>query len=510
MSVSVKKVATKMRRTVIAALVAAMVAPAQAAEPDMQTLLHEIKQLSERMATLEQDNTQLRKRLEAQPAATALAERVKALEDNNAKLEASMAEDYISENEPELTTRLKAVESQALGMQKSARVVEALEGVRAGASFTSVWQKPFGLDDDKSKINYRADVGVIIPAGEIGNATSTIFGHFRIGQGAGVANQMTAFSGPNASAFQLGSALKPDTSAVMLAEAYYQVDIPLPLGGFKPQSRQTLTIDFGKMDPFVFFDQNTSSNDEGRQFLSSMFVHNALLDNPLAANVGADGYGFSPGVRVAWRNVANKPENYQLSLGVFGSGPGAAFDGSFTSPFVIAQAEIATRYFGEQGHYRAMLWSNGQAPTYIADELRSHHGFGLNFDQRVGDYTTVFGRYGKAWGSHLPFDQTASLGLEFGGSDWSRAADAIGVAAGINRISRDFRNDALTLDADGDGNAYYGVKARGSEKMVEAYYRYRFNKQFELTPDIQWINDPAGNTMASSVTILGLRAQIVY
>lgn len=499
------------RKAIVGALLAVATAPAYAEDPSMQELLKEMKQLSSRLQALEEDNAKLRKQLENQPpAAPALAERVKALEDSNAKLEASLDNDNISENEPDLSARLKAVEAQALAMQKSSKVVEALEGVSAGASFTSVWQKPYGLNDDKSKLNYRADVTVSLPLGETGDITSSLFAHFRIGQGKGIAENMTAFSGPNATAFQLGSAVSSDTSAVMLAEAWYQAEIPLPWGGYKPQSKEKLTINFGKMDPFVFFDQNTAANDESRQFLSSMFVHNALLDNPIAANVGADGYGFTPGIRAAYTNEKSKPESYQLSLGVFGSGPGAAFDGSFSSPFVIAQAETGTRMFGEQGHYRVYAWSNGQAPTYVADELKSHQGVGFNFDQRFGDYTTLFGRVGKAWGKRLPFDQTLSLGAEFGGSYWNRAGDAIGIALGANRTSGDFRKDALTLDADGDGNADYGFKARGYEKMLEAYYRYRINSHFELTPDIQWINDPAGNTSASDVKILGLRAQIVY
>lgn len=500
-----------MRRKVIAGLImAAATVPAYAEAPSMQELLSEMKQLSGRLQALEEDNAKLRKQLEAQPAAPALAERVKVLEENNARLEASLDTDSISESEPEIAARLKAVESQALSMQKSSKVVEALEGVSAGASFTSVLQKPWGLENDKSSMNYRTDVTVSLPAGELGDIKSTIFGHFRIGQGKGVAQNMTAFSGPNATAFQLGSAEAPDTSAVMLAEAWYQAEIPLPLGGFKPQSRQKLTINFGKMDPFAFFDQNAAGNDESKQFLSSMFVHNALLDNPLAANVGADGYGFSPGARIAWLNEASKPESYQLSLGVFGSGSGASFDGSFTDPFVIAQAETATRMFGDQGHYRIMAWSNGQAPTYVSGELRQHEGFGLNFDQRVDDYTILFGRYGKACGKFLPFDQTVSLGMEFGGSYWRRGGDAVGIAIGANHTSKDFRRDSLTLDADGDGDADFGFKARGYEKVVEAYYRYRINPQFELTPDIQWINNPAGNSSAANVTILGLRAQIVY
>ncbi|MEW5944155.1 MAG: carbohydrate porin, partial [Pseudomonadota bacterium] len=321
----------------------------------------------------------------------------------------------------------------------------------------------------------------------------------------------TAFSGANATAFQLGTAEQASTSAVMLAQAWYQADIPLPLGGFKPRSRETLTINFGKMDPFAFFDQNAAANDETRQFLASQFVHNALLDNPLAANVGADAYGFTPGVRVSYLNEKEKPESWRLSLGVFGAGRGASFSKSFTSPFAIAQAEVKKRLFtGQEGNYRIFLWRNGQAPTYVLDEARPHRGIGISFDQRVGDAVTLFGRFGKGWGERLPFDQTLSLGAEIGGSYWERGADAIGVAFGTSRASEDFRRDAATLDANADGMPDYGFAASGAETVAEAYYRYRLNKQFEVTPDFQLIHKPAGNGSTPAVKIFGVRAQLMF
>ncbi len=482
---------------------------AQAGDADMAK---ELKRLAERMEALEKDNAALRRQLTvAQPAETNLDKRLKALEENQTLVEQGLTRDNLSETEPELTARLKAVEYQALEMQKQSRTIKALDGVSAGASFTTVAQRASGGPNNEIQLNYRTDITVSTPAGTIGDTTGKIFGHFRIGQGKGLGNLMTAFSGANTSAFQLGTAEQADNSAVMLAQAWYQADIPLPLGGFKPRSKETLTINFGKMDPFGFFDQNAAANDETRQFLSSMFVHNALLDNPLAANVGADAYGFSPGMRISYFNESQKPENYRLSLGVFGAGPGANFSRSFTSPFVIAQAETRQIFFsGLPGNYRVFLWRNGQAPTYAAGETKPHRGMGLNFDQRIGDAVTLFGRYGKAWGERLAFDQTLSLGAELGGNYWDRGGDSLGLAFGVNKVSAAFRNDSALLDANGDGIADYGYGASGAENVAELYYRYRLNKQFEITPDFQWLRRPAGNGDASAVKILGVRAQLTF
>lgn len=483
--------------------------PAQAVQPTGADLLAEMRRLAERVEKLEQRNADLERQLKTRDIA--LPERVKALEEQNARLEHSLADEHIRETEPEIASRLKAVEYQALSMQKQVRKVDKLEDITAGASLGIVAQKASSGADRDVQLNYRTDITVATPAGTMGDTTAKIFGHFRIGQGKGLGSILTAFSGANTTAFQLGTTEQANTSAVMLAQAWYQADIPLPIGGFKPRSRETLTINFGKMDPFAFFDQNAAANDETRQFLASQFVHNALLDNPLAANVGADAYGFAPGVRVSYLNEKEKPESWRLSLGVFGAGAGANFSKSFTSPFVIAQAEVKKRLFtGQEGNYRVYLWRNGQAPTYAIDEARPHRGIGINFDQRVGDAVTLFGRYGKGWGERLPFDQTLSLGAEVGGGYWERGADAVGLAFGANRVSEDFRRDAATLDANSDGTPDYGFAASGAETVAEAYYRYRLNKQFEVTPDFQLIHKPAGNVSAAAVKIFGVRAQLMF
>lgn len=487
----------------VGVLAAAFAAALPAAAAETGVTAAQLQSLLERMERLEKRNSELEKTLQAQvkPTEVKLEQRVRSLEEQNRQLEAALATESISEQEPELATRLKYVENQAQGTQAQSSMLDALDGFSLGADFVGVAQGASGIDNGDVQLNYRADISVTSPTITTGDVDSFVFALFRAGQGNGV--DLTSFVGSNATAFQLGTVVPADNSALIVGELWYQADIPLPLHGFKPQSKETLTLNFGKMDPFGFFDQNNIGGDETTQFLSSVFVHNALLDNPIAANVGADGYGFSPGARIAYTNSSQKPESYGLSLGVFASGTGADFSGPFTKPFVIAQAETSQRLFGGlEGNYRAYFWNNGQAPTFIADQTENHWGWGVSADQRVDDSLNLFGRAGMAYGNNLPFDITASFGGEFKGSYWSRGSDAIGLAYAANRVADDFHDQSAAL-------ADYGYTADGWEQTVELYYRLQVHPHFELSPDIQYIYHPAGNT-SEAVTVFGLRTNLAF
>ena len=491
--------------------------PATTAAQAEALTTEKLQLLFERVERLEKRNAELEAQLRAyadRAAPKALEGRVRELESHNKRLEDALANENISEREPELAARLKAVEYNALDVKKQAQVIDSIEGFSASASLSGVAQRGFGVDTDGTQVNYRTDIAVTTPTVKTGDIESKLFAHFRVGQGRGIAQNLTSFVGPNASSFQLGTAIPPENSALLLAEAYYRAEIPLPLGGFKPQSREKLTINFGKMDPFAFFDQNAAANDETKQFLASPFVHNALLDNPLAANIGADGFGFSPGVRVGYRNERTKSEPWGVSMGLFGAGRSADFSQGFRAPFWIVQAETTRRFSGLTGNYRAFVWRNGQAPTFMRDPkdpdqtlLRPHRGAGFNFDQRFGDYVTFFGRLGWASGEGLPFDRTLAAGAEIGGSYWSRGADALGVAFAMNRSTSNFRN-APTRWADAGGKPVFGFAARGDETLAELYYRFRVHQNLEISPDFQLIRNPAGSPDAPLVKVVGVRVQL--
>lgn len=426
-----------------------------------------------------------------------LSDRLEALEKHNREMEKALATERVSEKEPEIATRLKAVEFQTLAMQKQTRQIEALEGITVGASLTSVMQnanrRSTASGERETRANYRGDLSVTLPGGEMGDTEGSIFAHLRFGQGNGVGLRPTYTSTPNTTAFQVGSVAADDSFGI-LAQAWYQLKVPLLDGGSKANAREHLYFTFGKIDPFVFFDQNAAADDESTKFLNNAFVHNPLLDS--GGDVGADAYGFAPGAIVQYTNERQKGSEWGVSLGVFGTagnraGSSANFNGNLGSPLTILQAQTAARLNYLPGNYRAYLWRNGRGAGYDNAE-RHHTGFGLSVDQKVTDDLMLFGRYGHQLQGKVRFDRALTLGAELTGNAWGRAADSLGFAAGILRTSRNFRNDSLTLDADGDGVPDYGYQASGAEKQFELYYRYRVNSHFELTPDVQWIRRPGG------------------
>jgi high affinity Mn2+ porin len=479
-----------------AALAAAPAAPAE--------LARLIEQLSQRVERLERHNAQLESALRertAQAPDAAVIDRVQALEAGQQRFEQALQSDTISEREPELTARLKALESQAVGAQSAARKVEALQGIAAGLSLTTVAQKPYGAAGANSALGYRGDAYVALPLAPIGGVEQKVFAQFRLGQG-GALNLPASFSNPNAGAFQLGGGLRPDDAVLNLGQAWYQAVIPLPYGGYKPRSKERLEINFGKMDPFVFFDQNAAAGDETRQFLNSAFVHNPLLD--AGHDIGFDANGFAPGLRLSYYNASAKPSTWRLSLGVFGAGAnGANYQRGLSAPLVMAQAETEQRLFGGlAGAYRVYAWRNAQASHFDAAVAapEPHSGWGLSADQRVGDGVTLFGRYGHQVRGNVAFDRALTLGAEFSGSYWDRGGDSVGVAAGWLATSAAYR--AFTAAA--------GDPASAAERVAELYYRYRVSKQFELSPHLQYIGDAGGNGVNGALRIVGLRAQITY
>jgi len=509
----------------VAMALAGFAGGAQAAD-SYAALRAQMRKLAERMEQLERLNRELEKEVvelkeggakavqasaPARPpaqapsstATAAIEQRLKALEETQAQTDRSLSTERLSESEPELVTRLKALEYQTLSMQKQARQIEALEGISIGASLVGMVQrvdrKGAATGSAESRLNYRGDISVTLPGGSLGAAEGAIFTQLRFGQGNGVGLRPTFTSTPNTTTFEVAGVNDPDSSFAILAQAWYQLTVPLPLGGFKPYSRQRLVVNAGKIDPFVFFDQNAAADDETTRFVNNAFVHNPLLDS--GRDVGVDAYGFTPGVRVAYLNEFDKARTWGASLGVFGSGPATNFTGSLGQPFVIGQLETSTRMInGLPGNYRLYAWRNGRAEDFDGS-VAAHSGWGLSADQRVGDAFTLFARYGHRTGGRGTFDRALTVGSEIRGNAWSRAADAVGFAVGLLSTSSDYRN------ATADGTLI-GYAASGSERVAELYYRYRFNDRVEITPDLQWIQRPGGDGSAPTATVIGLRARI--
>lgn len=345
-----------------------LLAAAADPEPPVQ---EQLKKLVERMQQLEKRNQELERKVEElsavqRPAASA----------------ATAAE-------PAWGTRLQAVEQQqkALSQQVQglARPADSLDappddGPKVEGSVVTVLQRVNrnGSADGRStsRLNYRGDVLVELPAGFVGEARGTAVGQLRFGQGGGVALRPTHTGTPNSTTFE-ATAGSDDTYAV-LAQAYYRLDVPLDNGRFNDQKGTRIEFNLGKMDFFGQFDQNAVAGDEAAQFLNNVFVHNPLLDS--GGDIGADNFGFAPGLRLGYFNEGESL-GWGLSFGAFAAGEGARYNGSLGRPLYITQFELYPKQInGEpRGTYRVYAWTNGRTTDFDGNEQR-HSGYGLSVD----------------------------------------------------------------------------------------------------------------------------------
>jgi high affinity Mn2+ porin len=376
------------------------------------------------------------------------------------------------------------------GPTVEAGVVAVLQNVNAG-----------GAEEGRGQTrgNYRGDVLVTLPAGSIGDAQASAVGQLRFGQGGGVATRPTHTGAVNSTTFE--AAAGSDETYAVVAQAYGQLLLPLDSGRFNDQLGSRIEFTLGKMDLFGFFDQNAVAGDEGAAFLNNVFVHNPLLDS--GGDIGADAYGFAPGVRVGWFNEGDAV-SFGASAGVFASGGGATYGDGGGKPLVIAQLEVSPKQInGEpRGSYRLYAWTNGRTTDLDGREQR-HTGIGLSADQRVGRDWNLFGRAGHRSSGSGSFNDAITLGFEHGGRLWGRGRDAAGLAVGLLKTSGAWR------DATADG-LLAGYAAGGSERIAELYYRIKLNEHLELTPDFQLIQRAGGDARAPSMRLIGLRANLGF
>lgn len=422
---------------------------------------------------------------EVTQALQALTDRVNKLEARNAELETALASDRLSQVEPELATRIKAVEGDVGRLKPAARLAETLDGVSVGGGLSMVAQHASraAAGESKHALSWRGDVEISLPGGEIGDMSGQFFAHLRVGQGTGVASAGGAPA--NATAFDLGGT--GANAHAILAQAWYQLNVPTG-----DDTRAEIT--FGKIDPYGFFDGNAAADDETGKFLNLNFVHNPLLD----AGGGAqfDDYGFTPGMRLAWISEADAPLTWGISYGLFATGDGAAFSNSLRNPFHIVQLEATRKFFGGlEGHYRFYAWNTQRGARHDgSDEVQ--RGWGLSIDQRIGDGMTLWGRYGHAAQGAPLFGRALTLGAEFSGSYWHRAADSLGLAIGHKTAANDYRASL--------------ANPASQEQTLELYYNWQATPSLVISPDFQLVRTPGANRDNASERIVGVRASLSF
>ncbi|MFW5698261.1 MAG: carbohydrate porin, partial [Planctomycetota bacterium] len=122
-------------------------------------------------------------------------------------------------------------------------------------------------------------------------------------------------------------------------------------------------------------------------------------------------------------------------------------------------------------------------------------GVGLGIDQEVRDDIGLWLRYGLA----DPSVSQIAHALSFGASIDTAVAAAQGEVLGLGY--------ALTLPSDDYTDA---VGDRDPEHHVEVYWRWDLGNGLAVTPDLQYVLDPAGDPDADGVAAFILRGEVSF
>ena len=350
--------------------------------------------------------------------------------------------------------------------------------------------------------------------------------------GGGVGNASGLGSPTNGDVVRAGNGLPKDA---YIARAY--VEYLRPLGGDSisvgraqdqlPGEVPTSALLFkaGKMSVVDDFDQNRYANNTRSQFETWALINNGAYD------YAADTRGYTGGLvfgylQPAWSlkfglyrmsQQANQEalewpltrahgDNLELDLSPNGSGTVLRF---------LIYRNVARMGIYQEAIDRAK--ASGGTPDVAADETdgRQKHGFGFSLEQPLADGgdTGVFLRLGWNDGQTETFeftevDRTLSIGGQLSGAHWGREDDRLGVALVIDGISAVHQR---YLEQGGCGfELCDGTLNYGHEEVLEAYYRVQLGSYAQLSPDVQYFQNPGYNRDRGPARVYGLRLHLQY
>lgn len=233
--------------------------------------------------------------------------------------------------------------------------------------------------------------------------------------------------------------------------------------------------------PFYNFDGNQYLSDQQQNFNSYVLAQNGTSTYPIAglgayAQVNVTSTiqlagGFQNATNIDGINLSSKGMT-QDTLAWFGY---AQWTPNFRK---LGSAQYSFTYY--------------DVPTVPAQP--SSTGWSVNAVQNLNDTWAIFGRANGAWGYTTPIRASYALGGAMNNPLGRSATDQIGLAFGYS---------------DPAGSPVNPPGAR-SEKILELYWNWTLFGGLLLTPDVQYIQDPALNPDRNDAWVLSLRASLMF
>lgn len=299
--------------------------------------------------------------------------------------------------------------------------------------------------------------------------------------------------------------------------------------GWEPQQR--LELQAGRLSVSDDFDKNRYAGSTRTQFMNWSLWQNTAWD------YAADTRGYTDGFMLAYISPA-----WSLKYGVYrmpivangqtleplSSARGQNLELTLSSWEIGTVVRVLAYYnVANMGDYRealAIAQAAGTVPDVAATDRAGTRkfGFGLNAEQPLGDDgdSGMFVRLGWNDGATESFvftevDRLASLGGQLSGIHWRRASDRLGLGVVVEGLSA-AHHDYLAAGGSGfllgDGRLTYAP-----EQIVEAYYRAEWSwsllhapLRLQVTPDVQYIQNPGFNRDRGPVRFYALRLHLEY
>jgi len=289
----------------------------------------------------------------------------------------------------------------------------------------------------------------------------------------------------------------------------------------KTRTAHYLEITAGKYSIADFYDKNSYSHDPRSQFMNWSLMSGGGWDYP--ANVRGYTWGIhveygKPGwaVRTTAVMVPQDANGNDMDLNV---GQARSHALEFEKTFQLGNKPGAFRVLGfytlaKMGNYNRAVQANPTAPdiTSVRSVANTKYGLVLNFEQGVGQHSGLFARaswndgQNETW-AFTEIDHSFSFGFVNRRGFLHKQSDEFGIATVVNGISRPHR-DYLGAGGYGfiigDGRINYA-----GEWTTEVYYKINlFYSGFWITPDYQFVLNPAYNRDRGPAHIFAIRAHI--
>ena len=254
----------------------------------------------------------------------------------------------------------------------------------------------------------------------------------------------------------------------------------------------------GKMDTSATLDTNAYANDETIQFLSSALVNNPQI--PIDYAIAAQ-FFYNPSKEIS---IAASVADSQGDMRT--TGLDTAFDGSFDYVYVL-EAGYHPEISGLAGSYRFGVWfdtSEKDSDSYY-EQTRTDHdtGYYVSFDQQLyleedpEQGLGAFFRYGLADSEFNEIEHFVSFGMQYHGLIPDRDHDSLGLGMALGDTVQYFDD----FDDEVPG---------GCESIYELYYSINICPWAQITPAVQFVNNPRGARNVPDATVIALRSQIAF